>query len=210
MANKINIEFNHDLHRYTVNGEIYPFVTGIISETVGHGWGAADWYLQRGRAIHACAKLIADGKQFKSDPRLDGYITALRKFFAELKPCEIKSELPVASVIYRFAGMLDLVAMVNGKWCIIDYKHSVDKIRIPLQLAAYSIAFNETLNANLNITYAKEINIGYGVQIRENGTYSMTEAINLKIPRYEFLALRTTYRIKDACGNLSKQKVDKT
>jgi hypothetical protein len=203
MANAVKIDFDEARHEYLVNGQKYPNVTSIISEIVGHGWQASRWYLDRGRAVHACAAFIVLGKPFKNDPRIDGHVAALRKFISDAKPtfdygCE---EMRVVSLRYRFAGTIDLICKIGNNNCILDWKNSIDKIRLPLQLGGYSQAYLETTG--------NEFNAGYGVELHENGTYAMSEKINLKISRLEFLALRTAYRIKERCGNLSTQKIDK-
>jgi hypothetical protein len=198
----MNLSFNEENHTYTIDGKIVPSVTQIIKETVGGGWSASEWYLTRGKAIHLCATFIAQGKEFKYDERLAGYVKALRKFFYELEPFVIGSEMAVGSQLYQFAGTLDLVCKIGGRKYIADYKHSIDKIRIPLQVGGYSQAYKETTG--------EEINFGIGIEIRENGTYSATDTIGLKIPRNEFLALRTAYRIRERCGELTSQRKDKS
>jgi hypothetical protein len=201
MGNKI--EFTEDTHTYTLNGVKVPGVTTVIAETVGHGWSAADWYLQRGRAIHACARFIAEGKKFKHDERLTGYVKAIEKFFLEVKPVLDFGfgETIVHSAVMKYCGMIDLPCRIGRDNSIVDYKHSIDKIRIALQLGGYSGAALETLGTVFNS--------GYGVQIRENGTYQMTDKIDLRRPKSEFFALRTTYAVKERCGELSSQKEKK-
>lgn len=185
------IMFDEKTHTYYDHlGEI-PGVTKIIGEILGKGWQASKWYLQRGKAIHACAALIAQGKKFKYDERLKGYIAALEKFFAEVKP-ELKfgfGERIVTSKLYRFAGTIDLPCGINKKYSIIDYKHSFDMERLRLQLGGYSQAMKEETGI--------EINIGYGVRIQEDGNYQMTRAYDLRIPRNEFIAIRTVYGMKE-------------
>ena len=194
------IDFDESTHTYRLNSIPVPSVTQVISETTGTAWKAAQWYLDRGRAIHKCAEFITQKKEFKFDPRLAGYVAALKRFFAEVKPelfpnC---SEMRVVSVKNMFAGTLDLACRIGTRNIIIDFKHSVDKIRIPLQLAGYSIAISEQSTKNFDF--------GVGVQIKESGEYSMTEIIDLRRDRYRFLALLTTYRIKESCNQLSSQK----
>ena len=190
----MNITFNEEDHTYTIDGCPVPPVTHVIKNTVGTGWEASPWYLQRGKAIHACAAFIAQGIDFKFDERLAPYVAALKKFFKEIHPEVYGQEIRVGSSLYQFAGTLDLNCKISTNNCLIDWKHSIDKHRIPLQLGGYSLAFKET--------FGKEINYGFGVEIRENGTYNMTKIIDLHIPRNEFLALRTTYRIKERCGEI--------
>jgi hypothetical protein len=192
------IEFEESPHTYKLDGIVVPSVTQVISETIGHGWQAEQWYLDRGRAIHKCAEFICKKKEFKFDERLTGYIEALKKFFAETKAEIIKSELRVASNVYQYAGTIDLICKIGNKNVILDWKHSIDKIRLPLQIGGYAIAARETIGT--------EYCFGAGVQIKENGSYSMTEIFSTKIPALEFLHLRTCYKIKEKCKQLSFQK----
>ena len=196
----MKIEFDEATHSYKIDGRSEPSVTQIISETTGHGWQAAQWFLDRGKAIHKCAEFIANGKEFKADPRLDGYIAALRKFFKETGAKIHQSEQLVASALYHFCGMLDLGCQIGTRNVLVDFKHSVDKIRIKLQIGGYAIAENETTGTRYNF--------GAGVQIKEDGTYQMTEIFDLTKPAREFLALRTCYRIKEQCKTLSTQQKD--
>lgn len=188
----------NEQHEYTLNNSRIPGVTEIIKEITGCSWSAAPWYLDRGRAIHKCAEFLIKGKQFKFDDRLSGYITALKSFFSIVKPELIGSEVLVYSETYKFAGILDLACKISGIKTIIDWKHSIDKIRLPLQLGGYSAAYKDT--------WKEEFNQGIGVQIKDNGTFQMTEKIDLRRPRNEFLSLRTAYAIKERCQTLSKQK----
>jgi hypothetical protein len=193
---KIEYDFRLDeaTHIYTVDGKPIPNVTTIIEKTVGGGWKAGEWYLQRGKVIHACAAMIAEGKQFNYDERVAGYVQALRRFFDEVKPTDCESEKRVFSGLYWFAGTIDLVCKIGGIRCVVDYKHTLDTKRIGLQLGGYAVAAADS--EKYGVFY------GYGIEIRENGTYSMTEKIHLGRPRREFLALKATYNIKERCGVL--------
>jgi len=190
----VDLKFDEATHTYRLHGRIVPSVTQVISETIGTGWKATEWYLQRGKAIHACAEFIAKGKDFKSDERISGEVAAIKTFFAEVQPEVFEIEKRVGSYVFQYAGTIDLICKINGRWAILDWKHSFNKIRIGLQLGGYSNA------------HEKLINCGYGVQLSETGKYQMTEAIDLSIERRKFLALRTAYRIKEQCGELSSQK----
>jgi hypothetical protein len=194
----MSIQFNPDTHIYTDNGRPIPNVTTIISEITGHGWQASDWYLQRGRVIHKCAEFIAQGKEFTCDERVSGYVFALKRFFAECKPEVIENEKIVYSKLYQFAGTLDLVCKIGGVRYVIDFKHSIDKYRLPLQLAGYAVA--DADSDKYGISY------GRGIEIKDDGRYIITEKIDLRIPRMEFLALRTAYRVRERCGTLSTQQ----
>jgi hypothetical protein len=132
---------------------------------------------------------MANNKTFEYDPQIEGQVKALRKFFEELKPRIIFIEQPMASTIFRFAGTPDLVAEINNRTYIIDYKASIDKDRLALQLGGYR---------KLLTDYAGlQVNYGLGVEIKDDGRYKLTEKINLSPAEREFLAMRTVYGIRE-------------
>lgn len=197
----MNIALTDD-HRYVVDGKRYPGVTSIISEAVGSQWRVADWYLDRGKAIHKCAEFIAKGKEFSFDDRLAGYVAAIKKVFADLKPTVYHStiERMVFSNLYKYCGTIDIAFNVGRRRIIVDWKHSVDKERVALQLGGYSQAFYESDTAVGKFDY------GLGIEIHEDGTYKCTEIMDLRKSVREFLALRTTYAVKDRMGLLTINK----
>lgn len=183
------VELPDGSHKYFLNGFQVPSVTDIIKHTIGVGYDAEDWYLIRGRAVHACAALIAQGKEFRYDPQIENQVRAIRRFFEEVKPEVMLVEQAVHSTLYRYAGTIDLLAQIGKNKVIIDYKASIDKDRLLLQLGGYCQALNEE--------YGMNIQLGAGVHIKDNGNYNITEFYNLRSSIREFLALRTTYKIKE-------------
>ena len=186
--------FDSTKHEYTIDGKTVPGVTQVIADVVGSGFEfASDWHKQRGTALHACAPFVARGEDFNYDPRLEGRIKALRKFFAEVKP-EIRGmEEPLYSSAYQFAGRPDFIAKIGRNWCIGDWKSSFDLVRLGLQLGGYNILYLKGRCHPLDGVITK---YGIGIQLKDNGKYKMTEPIDLRIARNEFLALLTTYKIK--------------
>ena len=189
------LEFNEETHTYKLDGKVIPSVTQIIDELLPTNYKPNDWYLQRGKAVHACAAMIARGVDFVSDSRIDGQVRAIEKFFKEVKPEVFGVEIKLVSKSYRYGGTYDLAARIDGKYVLVDYKGTVEIERTGLQLAAYS---------RLCIPL---IVYGIGVEIREDGTYKMTEPIKLKNYYREFLALRATYGIRERLG-LNKRRVE--
>ena len=104
----------------------------------------------------------------------------------------------VYSRFYKYAGTIDLPCVINNKKVIVDYKHSIDHDRLKLQCGGYARAMLE--DKGVIFKY------GVGVEIRDDGTYSMTELFPLQTPINEFLALRTTYAIKERMELLSYQQ----
>jgi len=191
----MNISFDETAHKYAVDNIPVPSVTQVIKEILGVGWESDEWYLQRGRAIHACADMIFKGKEFKADERIAGEVAALRKFKKEINPEVFGSEIKVGSHLYFYAGMLDLFCKIGRDLAFLDWKKSFEINRVGCQLGGYSQAYKET--------YGKEVNRGHGVLLNDNGTYKMSEPIDLRRSRPEFLEQRTAYKIKQRCGSLT-------
>ena len=192
----MNLEFDKSTHTYKIDNKKVPSVTQIINELLPMQYSPNDWYLQRGSAVHQCAAYIAKGINFDCDIRIAGQVDALFKFFKEVQPDILGIEEKVYSVQYRFAGTYDLWAMIDNKHCLIDYKSSISIEHIGLQLGGYSIAMEPVVFR------------GVGVQLKEDGKYNMTNIINLKNYRREFLALRTAYAIRERMG-LNKKPEEK-
>ena len=76
----MTLDFNEAAHQYTLNGHDVPSVTQVLGDVLP-GWRADDWYLERGRAVHACAAMIARGEEFDHDSVIAGQVAACRRFF---------------------------------------------------------------------------------------------------------------------------------
>ena len=184
---KPTYEFDPTSHTYSINKRPVPSVTQVMADVIP-GWRASDWYLQRGRAVHACAAMIAQGLEFEHDERILGQVKACRRFFADTcQHFNIECEVQVFSRRYQYAGTLDLFVKLHERWTVIDYKATLTDA-VPIQLAAYSLAYQETFRTG--ITH------GLGVQLNEDGTYNCTEAYPLKRYQAEWLALLTTYNVR--------------
>lgn len=192
--------FDEATHTYKVNGLIVPSVTKVLSDLLPC-YQAKDsaWHMQRGRAVHACAAMIARGEPFDFDPAIHEQVLAIRRFFADLKPVVAGVERQLYSSRYRFAGTCDLIARLSKKSALvlIDWKASFSP-SLPYQLAAYSLAAEETLD--------EHIASGVGVEIHDDGTYKMSEVYNLRRYKAGFLALLGAYNIRRACGIKEERK----
>lgn len=191
-----DFHFNESDHTYWLKGRRLSGVTEIISASVGSGFeflspADRDFYLSRGKAVHACAEFIAGGQNFTCDPRIDGHVQALRLFWREQAPVVDSLEKPLFNETYRFAGRPDLIGAIRGVRVIADYKNSVDKERIAWQLAAYAILAKEPPSTN-----------GLAVELSEEGKYRLTwyDAKQMTRARHEFLAMRSVYSIRERLG----------
>jgi hypothetical protein len=173
--------FYPETHVYTVDGRQVPSVTQILGDVIGVAWQASDWYLQRGRAVHACCAMIARGEDFDNDPQIDGQVSAARRFFREVNPDVAEVETP--HFAQDFAGTPDLVTK-DGK--IVDFKASFSAL-LPYQLAAYGI-----------LTGCRG---GCGVELREDGSYRVSDYIRFDAGmRARWGSILAVWKIKKETG----------
>lgn len=188
--------FNAERHEYTIDGRRVPYVTQVLADLVP-GWRASDWFMQRGRAVHACAALIAQGKEFTADERIKGQVSACRKFFAHIQPKVKGIEVQVYSSKLQYAGTADLIAKIPGRFVVADYKATLTET-VPLQCAAYAIAYEEQ--------GGERVSYGMGVELHENGTYRLSDIYDLRRYKSEWVAMLTTYRVRERLGCLTQEK----
>jgi len=154
--------FNEELHEYRYNGQVIPSVTQVIKDVIGIGWEASPWHLQRGTAVHLAVQLWADGKLDLDslDERIRGRVDSIIKFLNDSKAFIHCSEKRGVSVAYGFAGTVDMVASINEKLVICDWKGSIDP-RARIQLGAYQILMEESFQKS----------DGVAVQCFDSGKY---------------------------------------
>ena len=189
-------EYDPAKHVYTIGGFEVPSVTRILDDLLP-GFKAADWYMQRGRANHACYALLAQGKQFKADEQSEGNIRAWKAWNEEFKPEFKYIERQVYSDKFRFAGTLDAVAIIPklGVMALVDYKESLSQ-SVPYQLGAYALAAKETLKVN--------IKFGIGVELTHTGTWAVTPVFELARYSNAFLTLLSAYNIRAELNKTGK------
>lgn len=188
-------QFDAERHEYRIDGRVVPSVTQILADVLP-GWQADPWYLSRGRTVHACLAMIAQGKEYALDlsgqtpedaAKIQGKIVAGRRFLAEQVQSITAVERQMYSTTYQYAGTLDLIGLVDGRRCIIDWKSSLDK-RVRWQLGGYSLLLHDGTHW------------GMAVELGDEGRYRLSEMYELLRAKNEFLALLTTYRARRQCG----------
>jgi len=185
--------FDPIAHQYYLNDRPVPSVTQVLRAVLpGAAWSATQWHMDRGTAVHACAALIAQGKQFEHDPAIAGQVAACRKFFAEVMPCVIDVEKQVFSECYQFAGTFDMTCLINGKTTIVDWKSSLSPVA-DIQIGAYKLAGGIPGN-------------GMVVALQDDGNYKTSGIVNLLRPTQEFLACRSVYGIKQRLGLIKSRE----
>lgn len=194
MAGRIKrtISFHGETHTYKIDGRVVPSVTEVLADLYP-GWAASEWYLQRGRAVHACAAMIAQGLDFDHDERIAGQVEACRKFWATMEYFPEVVEGRLFSVRYQYGGTVDLVVRESGAFLVIDYKASLTDV-VPIQLAAYALAVPENYPAIRKISY------GMAVELRADGTYKCSEIYSLRRYTAEWLASLSVFNVRRRLG----------
>jgi hypothetical protein len=173
--------YDDTAHEYRIDGIKVPSVTQVLNGVIGYPFQASDFYLERGRAIHACAAMIARGEEFDCDPRIEGQVEAIRRFIADMSPLFSEVETPKYNHLYGFAGTPDAVCAMDGKVVVIDYK-SGEAPFLKWQLGAYGILTG--------------VKYGMGVILMDDGKYKLTEMFSTKSYATQFLSLLMAYKIK--------------
>lgn len=140
--------FDPLLHEYRDGDTIIPSVTQILK-----GAGLIDdrWFTaearERGSAVHALCQRYAQGERRDDLGRpLESleYVNALAAWFREKRAYAIATEQMIEGAIngHRYAGTFDLLAEIDGKRILIDYKTGAGMKWHPAQIAAYALAVN--------------------------------------------------------------------
>ena len=147
-----------------------------------------------GTEIHAWVSdwILGKKPEMPQDENVVNGITAFLKFQKEHKIKWIESEKYIYSKEYKYAGILDAVARINGELVLVDFKSSnafYDEMRF--QVAGYQIAYEEETKKKFD----KTMIIRFG---KETGEFGVKEIDNSKEDKKAFLAaLILKRRIKD-------------
>lgn len=183
--------FDSAAHAYAIDGRPVPSVTKALS-ILPH-FEADTWYLDRGTVVHACAALIARGRDFDFAPEVAGQVEACRRWFRDFRPDVFHVERQVYSRVYGFAGTCDLICQHGGRLVLVDWKASLDK-RVQWQLGGYALGAKESLRV--------DVGLGFGVELHEDGSYTTGEVYELRRAGREFLSILGTYKCMEREGLL--------
>lgn len=180
------------LHEYRLDGQRLPSVTQILRRVLP-GWQAAEWYLQRGRALHHACRLLDCGDLDWSSvsPEIEPRIRAWQKFLRDAPAHMLGVEVPVASRAYRFAGTCDRMLVYPGNvLTVADLKSTVEP-QVILQLGGYSLLWREAGKG----TPARAV----AVQLNEDASYRTRwlNAHELRRAEQTFLAALTIFNFME-------------
>lgn len=161
MSKSPAILFEGDSHSYKVDGAAVPSVTEVLTSVLGPHPASAhttEYHLMRGQVAHAiyaiAGSVAAGGKSpdqvrteieagWTLDTAMQVYLDGWLAWYAVFPGTIIECEKRVASIVYGYAGTLDLLVKdAKGRLGIIDFKQSHSG-RDRYQMAAYALAYNE-------------------------------------------------------------------
>jgi len=140
------IDFDEDLHEYSIHSRIIPSVTQILKNA---GYIDDRFFTKesrdRGTAVHELCRRYAEGVRTDALNRplekLE-YVNAFASWMKRNHVYVIKSETTIYGNINgkEYAGRFDILADINGKKVLVDIKTGGKIKWHNLQLAAYAIA----------------------------------------------------------------------
>ncbi|MBI2013712.1 MAG: hypothetical protein HYS87_02720 [Candidatus Colwellbacteria bacterium] len=149
-------------HGYIIDGVWYPRVTSIVNikakpalyrfygsvQSFAEGEAIKNRSAEEGTLIHEAVQNFMVGKAVSPDPRTEPSIKALKSFL-EAKHIQFVPEWierRILSFKERYAGTIDALALIDGKFGVLDIKTSQEIYRdFNLQTAAYFDALNESV-----------------------------------------------------------------
>ena len=142
------LTFEERAHIYRLDDMVVPSVTTLmkpLSEDYYQGISTEVLTMAaaRGTAVHnAIENYVRFGIE-DIDPQYEGYLTAFKKWWGLRKPEVIATEQKVYHKILRYAGTADLLAVINGRLTMVDFKTSaqVNTKLCDVQLEGYDRAF---------------------------------------------------------------------
>ena len=142
------LTFEERGHIYRLNGIAVPSVTTLMKPLSDDYYRTIDPAVlaqaaSRGTAIHNAVENYVQFGIVDIEPRYEGYFTAFRKWLSAREPEIVATERKVYHKILRYAGTSDLLAIINGRLTLVDYKTSaqVNTKLCDVQLEGYDRAY---------------------------------------------------------------------
>lgn len=189
------------LSGYEIDGVWYPRVTKIVEikakpalykfyaelNSFNEGESIKEKSAGEGTLIHEAAEKIFIGETPEIDPSIAPSIEALQKFI-EMKNIQVDPEFVEKQIVHytdRYAGTLDALALIDGKFGVLDIKTSQAIYRdYNLQTSAYMAALHNSFN-NLQTRWILRIDqnricLKCGAVLRSKGGRDKVRAPKIK------------------------------
>jgi hypothetical protein len=138
---------------------------------------------ERGKQIHALAEAVNRGEAVSVPPEHDGALLTYERWFSDFAVATMYAEAAIFSATYRYAGTIDLMAIIDGgPLVLIDLKTGNSGVwpETCLQLAAYR--------------NAEWIQPRPGAPLEPMPRVDLCAALWLQADRYEFIPLEAGAR----------------
>jgi hypothetical protein len=136
-----NIQFNEELHLYTVNGEPKRSVTQVLKDVgiIGDYSDIPDYYRVRGEHTHKACTLCAQGWLDEDTVSSDvlPLVENFKGIMGHLRASYVSSEQVVYSAEYDICGRYDLRVKSNEKRITVELKSGKSEPWSALQAAMY-------------------------------------------------------------------------
>lgn len=148
------IEFIEEGHIYLKDGIIVPSVSEILHHIFPDKYkGIPNWVMEKkaeyGTKVHYSIECLELGKEL---PKLNIFQELSLKEYLEIKKInkiEVLEQETIVSYEYEYAGRLDMIAMVDGKFSLIDIKTTavLDRESLSWQLSLYELAYGKKFSS---------------------------------------------------------------
>ena len=189
------LTFNEVGHVYSWHGRPVIGVTSVLQAV---GLVDTRWFTEeaalRGTYVHEATALFDRNQLNEStlDPALVPYMEAYKKFLADTRFEPVLIEEALYSEVYKFSGTMDRTGNLNNRYILLDIKTGAVPKWITWQTAAYQHL----------VSQIGQVHERYSLQLKEDGTYRLSEPITDPMHWHEFLAMLTVYNCKKRIGVL--------
>lgn len=144
----MKLTFEHDTHTYRLNGQVVPSVTQALDFV---NFVDTYWFTEvcrkRGDMVHLGIHAYETGHLHKpghTDLKVfQPYLDSWQKLKERMGITVIASEFRMGSDQYRFAGTMDIVALLGDSIAIIDNKSGIVRPCAAIQTALYDVLLDE-------------------------------------------------------------------
>jgi len=142
------------LHEYRDGSGKVRSVTDILRDAglIDTRWFSAE-ACERGSAVHELCRMYANGARVDANNRMLStleYVNAFSTWFLDRRAYAIATEQVITGEVngHRYAGMFDLLADIDGKRWLVDYKTGAGMGWHKAQIAAYALGKIEGVPVN--------------------------------------------------------------
>lgn len=142
--------YDDDNHQYKLDGLIIPSVTQIIQESglVNLEWIDRDLLEAKadlGRKVHSATELYDTNNLNIEElhPTLKLYLDSWIKFRTDYNFVPIEIELKLFHQLYKYAGRIDRIGLLNKNLTLIDIKSGTEQKTSAIQTAGYELLYNQ-------------------------------------------------------------------